>query len=91
MIVTDSSGAITATDGREWSVVLWLVLTIPVLLTLVPFVTRGRLWPTMSQVATVFLGLFAVIGSLSLGFYFLPAFIAALVAVFLPPRRLSTS
>lgn len=88
--VNNSDGGAATTAGREWSVVAWLVLAIPVLLALLPFFVRGSSWPVVSLVATVMLGLFAVIGSLSLGFYFLPAFAAALVAVILPPRRRAT-
>ncbi|UUT35940.1 hypothetical protein [Microbacterium elymi] len=64
-----------------------LVLVIPVLIAAVPLLLRGRAWRVSSIVAAVLLGVFALVGALSIGVFYLPAAIVEVVAACLPVRR----
>ena len=64
-----------------------LVLAIPALLGLLPILATGKLWQPLSIVSAVLLGIFSIIGSLSIGWYFLPATLVAIVAACIPTRR----
>ncbi|MEZ3160983.1 hypothetical protein AB1K54_10625 [Microbacterium sp. BWT-B31] len=95
----------TGSDGTDQEVIgsatvlqvvgLWflLVLAIPILLALLPILATGRAWQPLSIVSAVLLGIFAVVGSLSIGWYFLPATLVAIIAACLPtrPRRNRTT
>lgn len=89
---TDSSGAAeevveSATVLQVVGVWFLLVLAIPVLLALLPILATGNAWQPLSIVSAVLLGIFTVIGSLSIGWYFLPATLVAIIAACLPTRR----
>lgn len=87
---TDQFGNEVVGSATAWDVNgAWLlvVLAFPLLLAVLPLLVRGRAWYGVSLTCTVLLGVFVVLGSLSLGFFFLPGFIAMLIAVLLRPRR----
>ena len=87
--ISDSDGNETIRSSTVWEVngpTFLLVMAIPIAITILPLLVRGPSWPAVSVIAAVLIGLFAVIGSLSIGFYFIPAVAAELVAVFLPSR-----
>jgi hypothetical protein len=86
---SDSDGSETIGSSTVWEVngpIFLIVMAIPLAITILPLLVRGPSWPAVSVIAAVLIGLFAVIGSLSIGFYFIPAVAAELVAVFLPSR-----
>lgn len=56
-------------------------LAIPLVLTLIPLLFRGKRWRIVSIVCVVLLALFTVIASASVGWFYIPAFLAGLVAV----------
>lgn len=56
-------------------------LLIPVVLTLIPLLMRGRAQTSVTAMATVALAGFIFIGSASIGWFYLPALAAAVAAV----------
>jgi heme/copper-type cytochrome/quinol oxidase subunit 2 len=86
---SDSNGNQTIGSSTVWEVngpISLLLVAIPIAITILPLLVRGPAWSAVSVIATVLIGLFAVIGSFTIGFYFIPAVAAELVAVFLPSR-----
>lgn len=86
---TDSSGSGTSGDQtlvEANGIAVLFVMAIPVVLTAIPLIVRGRAWPTVSLVTGLLVVAFVLIASLSIGWFFVPAMIAAIVAVALPPR-----
>ena len=86
---SDSEGNETIGSSTVWEVngpISLLIIAIPIAITILPLLVRGPSWPAVSVVAAVLIGLFAIIGSFTIGFYFIPAVAAELVAVFLPAR-----
>lgn len=63
------------------------ILAVPVILTLVPVLLRGRAWFRGSIVCGVLLALGIGPAMMSVGFFFVPALLAAGVGMILPPRR----
>ncbi len=59
---------------------------VPVAIALLPLFGVGRAWQVLSIVASVLMGCFVLLGMLSVGFFYVPALLAGLVAVFLEPR-----
>ncbi len=59
---------------------------VPVAIALLPLFGVGRAWQPLSIVSSVLMGCFVLLGILSIGFFFVPALLAGLVAVFLEPR-----
>jgi len=84
---SSDSDVVTVHTSSMWDPVFFFVMLVPIVLALVPLLLRGRSWPVWSIVCTVLLGVFAIVGSLSLGLFFIPGFVVALVALFLRPRR----
>lgn len=88
--VTESSGgqeSISSQTALEFvGPRILLVVAIPVALAALPLFARGRAWRPLSIASALMLTLFAVIGSLSVGWYFLPAMLVAIVAAFIPDR-----
>ncbi len=66
-----------------------VTLAVPVALTLVPLLLVGRAWVVGSIVCAALLAAAVVVGLLSIGVFFLPALIAAVVGAALSPRRSS--
>ena len=62
------------------------VIAVPNIIAVAPLLARGRAWQPVSIGSTVLLVGFAVIGALSVGFYFIPAILSSLIFVFLPTR-----
>lgn len=60
---------------------IFVPLLIPVVLTGLPLLIRGRARTPVSVVATVGLAIFVVIGSASIGWFYIPALTAAVAAV----------
>ena len=98
-VTSDSGGNETIGSSTVWEVngpISLIVIAIPIAVTILPLLVRGPSWPAVSVIAAVLIGLFAVIGSFTIGFYFIPAVAAEIVAVFLPSRlpaahRISTA
>lgn len=67
-----------------------VVLALPIVFTIAPLIPKHRRWQTISIVSTILLVLFTVIGSLSIGYYYIPASIVAIVALFLPTSERRT-
>ena len=87
---SDADGNETIGSSTVWEVngpISLLIIAIPIAITLMPLLVRGPSWPAVSVIAAVLIGLFAVIGSFTIGIYFIPAVAAELVAVFLPSRQ----
>lgn len=63
-----------------------LVLLIPVAITALPLPATGRAWQPLSITSASLLTAFAVLGSLSIGWYFLPSAITAVVGACLPSQ-----
>ena len=83
----DSTGEETIETLPLLSVVgVWylVVLVLPLVFTVAPLIPKHRWWQTVSVISTILLVLFTAIGSLSIGYYYIPAAIAAIVAAFLP-------
>lgn len=68
------------------SPIVLIPMTIPLLLAIVPLLARKRGWRAVSIASTALLGVFAVIASATLGWFYLPALLLAVVAVSLPWR-----
>jgi uncharacterized membrane protein len=66
---------------------IFVTLLIPLLLTCVPLLFSGRGWKGVSIAATVGLAVFSVIGSASIGWFYLPALVAAVAALFLSNQK----
>jgi hypothetical protein len=87
---SDSEGNETIGSSTAWEVngpISLLIIAIPIAITILPLLVRGPTWPVVSVIAAALVGLFAVVGALTIGFYFIPAVAVELIAVFLPPRR----
>lgn len=63
-----------------------LALAIPVVLTALPLLVRGKAWQLVSVVCVVLLTMFTAVGMFSIGWYFVFAWVVALVALFFPTR-----
>ncbi len=67
---------------------LWaaFLLAVPVVVAALPLLARGRAWQPLSIASVVLLFGCVIVGFLSIGWYFLPAAIAAAVGAGLSPR-----
>lgn len=78
---------VVATTLLQTSSALVLIpMAVPLLLAVTPLVVRKRGWRAVSIVCTVLLGVFAVIASATIGWFYLPALVVAIVAICLPWR-----
>ena len=66
-----------------------VLLAIPIAISLLPLFTRGRAWQPLSIAAAVLLGLAVLLGSFSIGIFFVPAMIVEVVAACFPTRAAS--
>lgn len=66
-------------------------LLIPVFLTGLPFLVRGKPWKGVSIAATVLLAAFAVLGLASIGLFYLPALVASTAALLVRPPAKPTA
>jgi hypothetical protein len=82
---TQTVTTMTLLEANGWSALL--AVGIPFLLTLVPLLTSGRAWRGTAIAGAVLLAAFVVLGSASVGWYFLPALAAATTGACLPDRR----
>lgn len=85
-----SSGGRSVDSATALDVVgpwLLVVLAIPVGISLVPAVWRGNRWQLLSVASAVLLVVFALVGSLSIGWYFYPAAVLSIIAACVPARR----
>jgi uncharacterized membrane protein len=67
--------------------VAFLLAAVPIASALLPLFAKGKAWQQLSIASAAILTLYTVIGALSLGFFFFPATVFALVAVFLPTHH----
>lgn len=89
-VESDSKGnetVSTSTVLAETGPVVLAILAVPTLIAAVPLLLRGRTWQPGTITSALLLVGFAIVSGLTIGFYFVPAAILALVATFLPPRR----
>lgn len=63
---------------------LLVVLAIPLAAALLPLWARGRAWIVLSIVSAALLWVFVLLGALSVGLFFLPAALVAVVAACVP-------
>nr|WP_172684766.1 hypothetical protein [Arthrobacter rhombi] len=70
---------------EETGPAIFVPLLIPVLLTGIPLLIRGKPWKGVSIAATVLLAIFTVIGSASIGWFYLPALLASAGALLVRP------
>ena len=77
----------TPTLLQKYSPLILIPLLIPIALAIVPLVFSGKTWRASSILCTAALGVFAIIASATLGWYYLPALIVAIIAVCLPQRH----
>jgi protein-S-isoprenylcysteine O-methyltransferase Ste14 len=61
-----------------------LTLLVPVLGAALPLAARGRAWQPLSVVSAAVLAVFVLLGLLSVGWFFIPALIVSVIAVFQP-------
>lgn len=73
---TSESTTLLGTEGPS---VLWPLL-VPVLLTLVPLLVSRRLRPAVSITCTVLLAVGVILAVLSIGVFFVPALVLAVIA-----------
>jgi hypothetical protein len=66
---------------------IFVPLLIPVLLTGLPLLVRGKPWRGLSVAATVLLAVFALIGLASIGLFYLPALLASAGALLVRPTE----
>ncbi|GAA3666166.1 hypothetical protein GCM10023081_01210 [Arthrobacter ginkgonis] len=66
---------------------IFVPLLIPVLLTGLPLLLRGKAWRGLSLAATVLLAVFAVLGLASIGWFYLPALFASAGALLVRPAK----
>jgi hypothetical protein len=90
---TETTGGVQTTEMvTAWEVNgprILLLLVIPVALSLLPVFSRSPAWQLLSVLSAALLTTFAVITSLSIGWFFFPAAVIAIIAAFVPvrPRR----
>ncbi len=88
----DSSQATAATTSVETTQTMlqvvgpWLLvlLAVPLAAALLPLWARGRAWTVLSLVSASVLGVFVLLGALTIGMFFVPALVTAIVAACLP-------
>lgn len=91
-VTSDSNGTSTETSATLVQVngpSVLIPLAVPIAISLVPLLARGRAWQTLSIVATVLLGVAVFLGILSIGVFFLPALIVEIIAACLPAQAAS--
>lgn len=76
----------TPTLLETYSTRVLVAVLVPVAITAVPLLVSGWAWKPSSIGATVLLGAFAVLASASVGWFYIPAFLAAIIALVLPRR-----
>ncbi len=87
---TDSAGnesITTQTVPEVGGIGFVAILAIPLIFAAAPLFAPGSSWQIFSIGSTVLLAVFAIVASPSIGFYFLPAVVLEVIAVFLRPRR----
>ncbi|WP_345215358.1 hypothetical protein [Georgenia halophila] len=86
-LYTVESGAAEVTSGRflevngPWAVVGMMV---PIAVALLPLFTRGRAWQSLSIASAALLTMFVLAAFASIGLFYAPAAVAAIVAACLP-------
>lgn len=67
---------------------LLAILAIPIILVIVPLLMRRTRWQGASVLCAVLLAVGVILGSASIGYFFAPALICSVTALFLRPRHL---
>jgi hypothetical protein len=70
---------------------VFVPLLIPVILTGLPLLIRGKPWRALSVVSTVLLAAFAGLGSASIGWFYLPVLLASVAALLTRPVERHTA
>jgi hypothetical protein len=86
-VSSTSAGDQEATSSSLLSVVgptVLLTMLVPVLSAALPLVARDRAWQPLSVVSAMLLAVFVALGLLSVGWFFIPALIVSVIAVFQP-------
>ncbi|WP_344094646.1 hypothetical protein [Microbacterium deminutum] len=86
---TSSNGTETVTTQSMLEVNgpwLLVVLAAPIVLAVLPVFARGRTWVVLSIVSATLLWVGVILGSLTIGIFFVPGAILALIAACLPVR-----
>ncbi|MFC8796539.1 hypothetical protein ACFT2C_02300 [Promicromonospora sp. NPDC057138] len=86
-VSSTSAGDQQATSSTVLSVVgptVLLTMLVPVLGAALPLAARSRAWQPLSVVSAAVLAVFVVLGLLSVGWFFIPALIVSVIAVFQP-------
>jgi heme/copper-type cytochrome/quinol oxidase subunit 2 len=89
VVRSDSAGNESTSTLSIWQYngpIMLLVVAVPVVIALVPALVRGRWWPVVSLVSAGLLLGVAFLGAPTVGFAFLPAVVAAVVAAMMRPR-----
>ncbi len=89
-----SSGDVQSGSATVLSVVgpqVLLALLVPVLDAALPLAARGRAWQPLSVASVVVLAVFVVLGSASIGWFFVPALVLAVIALFQPASEPTVS
>lgn len=64
---------------------VFLVVSIPLLFAALPLLLRNRAWVVVSYICAVGLIIYTVTGIMSIGLFFLPATITAVIGTFIQP------
>ncbi|MBN9150875.1 MAG: hypothetical protein J0H56_05580 [Micrococcales bacterium] len=90
---TGDSSLVTATLLDVNGPGILILFSIPVIAAGVPLFVHGRTWTVLSIVAAAVLGLWVVAGLLTIGIYFIPAFVTGIIAACLSrqPRSAQAS
>lgn len=95
MTATTGSEAGQTLEGRTLlqaqSATVLVPLAIPLILTVIPLLWPARAWRAVSLICIILLAGFVVIGSASVGWFYIPALIAGLIALFHRPKPRQTA
>ncbi len=89
-----SAGGMESGSATVLSVVgpqVLLTLLIPVLGAASPLAARGRAWQPLSVASVMVVAIFVVLGSASIGWFFVPALVLAVIALFQPASKPTVS
>lgn len=96
LVLPTSTSVTSSSDGSELTTSqtllesmgpsVLLILAAPIAMAALPLFSRGRAWVALSIASAVLLWLFVILGLLTIGVFFLPGAILALIAACLPVR-----
>jgi hypothetical protein len=96
LVLPTSTSVTSSSDGSEVTTSqtllasmgpsVLLILAAPIAMAALPLFSRGRAWVALSIASAVLLWLFVILGLLTIGVFFLPGAILALIAACRPVR-----